>query len=308
MLKIQTPKRLHIEIDYNSICNLSCDYCILKVRKPEDKYAIGKRRLSLQDITEFIIRYMRENNLKRVKLRFTSCEPMIILPHIVMIVGELFRHGFTIDLNLVTNATTYDASYLGRLREMCNVINMVVSIDTVNGDYQHFRKYKDGTPVSTQFLLQNAFEIENILGIKAIYSSVITDQTYDDIINQLNYFKDIGRTNLLQFDNTIVNKIDKNSELFKLVSQCKESDCSMDCILHDDSTRICIDWYGNIYKCRAHKTIGEPPILNIDDYNGGPIIPKFDKVLKFYKEHPDSYIKDYCPLLLLNSDDLKTKC
>lgn len=265
-------RKLELEIDYNNICNLDCDYCILKRRE-----TISESKVNIDDIINFAVKYIKNNSYTTVCIRVTSCEPLLVIDDIIKLASVLNIIGVQTEIKVITNATIVDKEKLLSLKKLASRIYLTISIDELLTNQRH-RKYKNQEYLKTNIVLNNAKEIEKFLDTKAIYSSVITQHSYEEINKQINYFKEIGRINLLQFD---INNRNRDEEAEKIVKENAENSCSLDCL--KNINMICIDFLGNIYMCRAQKTAGIEPSSNIFEYTNGLIDHNLSNIFNLLK-------------------------
>lgn len=277
-------RMLDLEIDYNGECNLSCSYCVLKITSRQTQ-----KCASLDSILKYVDNYIRHNGFDSVRLRLSSCEPLLVIDDLITILNYLNRRNIYIELNLVTNGTIVDERLI-LIRSLVDRIILSISIDEVSSDYQSERKYKNGDSLKTTKLLKNASMIEELTDTKAIFTSVVTNQSKQELIDQIKYFKSINRKNLLQF-NALVN-VDITEDRFDIVQLNKENDCTLDCL--NKSNKICIDFNGDIYFCRAQKTIGMKPVKNIQTQNYELLNVDFSRVNDVVSPH---YTNGKCPLI-----------
>ena len=284
-------KKLILEIDLNEICNLDCSYCILKKRNPSE-YSIND-----EDVFKFVSNYIKHNRYTDVQLRFTSCEPTIILDKIIEYVEFLNCIVNSVSLTFITNAVDLEVGKLVKLSKLVDKVDLFVSIDEISKINQRFRKTKYGKHILTKHILQNSKRLEQIFKTKATYSSVIVEHTLDELKKQIEYFESIDRVNLMQID-SINNKI-TDKEVLDFVNKHKENNCTLACL--SNMNRICIDPMGKIYMCRSQKTAGIETNYSIFDNNYDIKFDFSELLTKIYNKYGNI---DFCPFSKISGGDL----
>lgn len=250
-------KELKLEIDYaHKICNMNCSYCIV------DKRHIKTANIDYVNICRYVHNYIVIHNASAVELRFTACEPMLILDDIIKLITYIRSIGRPINISLVvvTNATLYNSEIenkIATIKKLIHKFSLIVSIDTLE-EYQPHRLI-DSRPAYTKDLLSNMVKYESFMNTKATISAVIKEQTIEQIHDLINYANLTGRKLLLSPD---ISNNNLNKETLDIISYYRER-CNAACLLSKD--RLCIDTTGAIYLCRSQSTANIKSNYNVLD-------------------------------------------
>jgi len=123
-------------------CNLSCPYCYIADKQPNEFMSLLIADSYLDKLEETV----SSHGLKLVSVRFAGGEPTLNKKIVYHVIGEIKRRfidkGIAVKTTLITNGTNLNSGWLKLMRS--NSMGLCVSLDGIGSWHDRSRFFKDG--------------------------------------------------------------------------------------------------------------------------------------------------------------------